>query len=72
MHAQAAITRNVYAARSVSPYVRDAAIAQAMEDVYETMGGGQRLAKGVLVSIGLEATAGLFFYGVWLAFHVMK
>jgi len=70
MHAQAALTRNQYAAHSAAPYVRDAAVAEAMEDVYESMNGGRRLVKGLLVSIGLEATVALAVYGVWMVWHI--
>jgi hypothetical protein len=63
---------NAYAVPSWAPSVDDAAAFDEEADLLESKANGFRCAKGLMVALGLEASAALCFYGMWHLWHVLR
>ena len=63
------LTADAFAA---PPSTREAIHAEATDSLYESPAESRKWMKGVMVAIGLEVGVGLFFYGLWQAWQVLR
>jgi hypothetical protein len=73
MQVQAATIRGAYAGRAAGPSVCETSVFTGrVEDSYDFTVEGRGCAKGILVSVCLEAAAMLCAYGIWQFWHMLK